>query len=91
MDQTAFPARNGGIEMASNALSAGVMQYLRSVRRRGGTIAFDKVAANLVADVCAALVLEFGSERLFELFDSIEANSIQLSPTLAAHGRLAVT
>jgi hypothetical protein len=59
------------------------LAYLCSVRERGG-IAFDKVAANLVTDVCAALVLELGPgpERLFELFDSIEAKGPRLSPTL---------
>jgi hypothetical protein len=60
------------------------LEYLCSVRERGGTIAFEKVAANLVTDVCAALVLELGPgpEHLFELFDSIEAKGPQLSPTL---------
>jgi hypothetical protein len=41
----------------------------------------------LVTDVCAVLVREFGPERLFELFDSIEAvqvNPTQLAPLLSS-------
>lgn len=62
-----------GVEMASNALDASVIEYLRSVQDRGGTIAFDKIATNLVIDVCVVLAQKLGPERLFELFDNIEA------------------
>jgi hypothetical protein len=54
-------------------------------RPRQGAEAFDRAATNLVTDVCAALALEFGPERMLELFDSIEASFPQLSPTLTAY------
>jgi hypothetical protein len=78
---------NAGVETASAALNAGVIGYLRAVQDRGGDVALDAVATNLVTDVCAVLVREFGPERLFELFDSIEAmqvNPTQLAPLLSS-------
>jgi hypothetical protein len=66
-------------EIISSALNTAVGEYLRSVHDRGGAAAFDNVAANLVTEVCALLTREFGPERLFELFDSIEAAQAKLS------------
>ena len=59
--------------MASQALNAGVTEYLSAVLDRGGSAAFDMVATNLVTDVCAVMVQQqLGPERLLEVFDNIE-------------------
>jgi hypothetical protein len=84
MDNTYL--HNTGIDIASTALNAGVIGYLRAVQDRGGVVALEAVATNLVADVCAVLVREFGPERLFELFDNIEGTQVsrpQLAPLLS--------
>jgi hypothetical protein len=85
MDQLTLQPRGSGVEMSTNAFSMSVLEHLSSVRERDGAEAFDKAATNLVTDVCAVMALEFGPERMLELFDSIEANFPQLSPTLTAY------
>jgi hypothetical protein len=85
MDQITSQTRDSCVEMSTNAFSMSVLEYLSSVRERDGADAFDGAATNLVTDVCAALALEFGTERLLDLFDNIEANCSQLSPTLTAY------
>ena len=59
-------------EMASQALNAGVTEYLSAVLDRGGSAAFDMVGTNLVTDVCVVMVQQLGPERLLEVFDNIE-------------------
>jgi hypothetical protein len=73
MSATVSVPHDGGVEIASSALNNSVIEYLRSVQSHAGADAFDKVAADLVTDVCAVLAVEFGPEGLFELFDRIEA------------------
>ena len=85
MGQVTLQTRDSSVETSKNAFSISVLEHLSSVRERDGAEAFDRAATNLVTDVCAALALEFGPERMLELFDNIEANFPELSPTLTAY------
>ena len=75
---------DGNLESVSRDLNTGVVEYLRSVQAHDGANAFDRVAANLLTDVCTELAREFGREHLLELLDEIEAIAAQSPPRNAS-------